>query len=392
MTTRSAFAALLSAILLSACDGGITEPSFLHFTSLSLTPVFGCGLDGQGRAYCWGTDNEAGQLGTGDNRPTTMPLQVKTGARFTQIATGRAHSCALGTDGRAWCWGDNTESQLGVVTADLDCDLLQSSGWTQDFGNDCSVVPVPVETQLRFTRIAASEYRTCGLTSAGTLWCWGSGPLGDSAYTASSEVPVRVAGSAKYATFAMGPYHACAADRDGLASCWGYNNAGTLGLGVAQSTTYYSGTPLRINSSAFVVALALGSTHTCALTGGHQVLCWGAGASGQRGDSTFTGTVHDPTFVKSTVEFSQVSAAGNSTCALERTTGAPWCWGENSSGTLGDGTTFDRSAPAKVLGGLSLTSLTMVALNYPYPTETCGVSGRDVYCWGTLPEPLTFGE
>lgn len=390
MRTRAALPAL-ALVLAAACDGTITEPSFMHLTSISMTAGYACGLDGGGRAYCWG-ENGVGQLGTGDNASSTSPIPAKTDLRFTQIFAGRTHVCALATDGRAVCWGGNASSQLGVTTVDLDCNLLQSNGWIQDFGNGCSVDPVPVQTGLRFTRLGVYDDASCGLTGSGQIWCWGSGLLGDSAGITESDTLVRVSAPARFTTFTVGNYHTCAADTEGLGWCWGNNYSGELGLGVAGSTITFSSTPVRINSSAFIKGFALGQLHTCAVTGGHDVLCWGAGASGQRGDSSTTATMHDPTFVKTDRKFTSLAAAGYGTCALEAGTGHAWCWGENSTGALGDGTTSDRSGPAPVLGGLMFKSIAMTANGYPYVTTTCGTSGDTMYCWGLLPQPLTFGE
>lgn len=383
---------VLVLVLAAGCDGSITGPSFLHLKALTLAPTFSCGIDGAGHTYCWGSDNGSGQLGTGDNAPSDMPLRVKSSVRFTQVVTGRSHACALSEEGRAFCWGDNSQSQLGVTAADLSCELLQPSGWTQDFGNACSTLPVPVETTLRFTKLGAADDRTCGLTSGGRLWCWGSGALGDSAGVSVSDTLVQVSLSAKLTTFALGQFHTCAADTDGLGWCWGGNANGSLGLGVVAGTIGLAGTPMRINSSAFLKAFAMGASHTCALTSAGEALCWGFGQSGQRGDSSTVATQQDPTFAKTARRFSAIVAASNSTCALERGTGTPYCWGENSGGSLGDGTTSDLVVPTRVLGDLTFSALAMRAAGYPYATTTCGVTADQVYCWGLLPQPLTFGE
>ena len=97
--------------------------------------------------------------------------------------------------------------------------------------------------------------------------------------------------------------------------------------------------------------------------------------------------------MKTVLRFTQVAAAGSSTCALEAGSGAAWCWGENSSGQLGDGTTFDRLTPAAVLGGLTFRRLVMgTDAWYGGTATTCGSSADRFYCWGLLPQPLTFEE
>jgi alpha-tubulin suppressor-like RCC1 family protein len=279
---------------------------------------------------------------------------------------------------------------LGAPTADLQCALLQPSGWIQDFGNNCSTIPVPVETSLRFTQIGATSEATCGLTSNGQLWCWGNGYLGDSAGVSASDTLVRVSASARFVTFAMSSTHTCAADDQGSGWCWGENGYGELGLGadVGGAGTF---TPARVNSMVLLKGFGLGAEHTCAVTRSGDLLCWGQGSSGQRGDSSTVAAQFDPTFVKSDRKFKAVVAAAFSTCALEAGSGSAWCWGENSSGSLGDGTTSDRLAPAPVLGGLRFDRLSMGPDGSSTPVN-CGVAAAGTYCWGLLPEPLTFGE
>ena len=395
MRTRTATTALASAFLLASCDGSITGPTYEHLATLSLAGGFACGVDTDGRAFCWGGSNYRGQLGDGSNAPRATPVRIKSSERFLQVTTGDTHACGLTTDDRVLCWGDNTQSQIGVTTTDLDCNLLQPNGWVQDFGNKCALVPVPVETVLKFVEIGAGGDRTCGRTSAGTIWCWGSSfaGLGDSALTVRSDSLIRVSSPAHFATLAVGQYRTCASDGTGQGYCWGHNGSGALGRGVAGGVTSNSLVPQPINSSAFIKRWALGQDHTCALTGGGDALCWGAGSSGQRGDSTTTATQPDPTFVTGGRKFARIAAAGASTCAIEAGTGAAWCWGENSDGRLGDGTTIDQVSPAKVLGGLTFEQLAMGnEFWYGGSVTTCGVSAGQVYCWGLLPQPLTFGE
>lgn len=394
MLARRASLAIVSVLLLVACDAGITGPTYEHLASLSLSGGFTCAVDMEGRAFCWGSDNHAGQLGNGTNAPSDAPMRVKTGARFLQVVTGGAHACGLTTQDRVLCWGDNSQSQLGVTTTDLDCTLLQSNGWTQDFGNDCSLVPVPVQTDLKFVELGASAEHTCGRTREGTLWCWGAAfvGLGDSAGTSRSDSLIRVAAPASFVSFGMGPYHTCASDAAGQGYCWGIDGEGELGLGAAGGVSSNTVVPRPINSSTFIKRWALGQNHTCALTGGGEAICWGYGSSGQRGDSTTNVVQRDPTFVATSRRFTRIAAGGASTCALEAGTGAAWCWGENSDGRLGDGSTTDRVSPTPVLGGLSFTRLAMWNGGYPSAGVTCGISADGTYCWGLLPQPLTFGE
>jgi len=87
--------------------------------------------------------------------------------------------------------------------------------------------------------------------------------------------------------------------------------------------------------------------HSCALTAAGEADCWGRNSYGQLGDGT---TTDRPMPVKSMRDFViAIHASGAHTCATS-TSGTPYCWGNNSDGQLGDGTTVDRSEPTPVSG------------------------------------------
>lgn len=88
----------------------------LKFFQLVTGPVHTCGVTPEGKAYCWGEDN-VGELGTGTrayaNQGSPFPSAVAGDLPFTQIVAGATHTCALEVGGRAFCWGDNRQSQVG---------------------------------------------------------------------------------------------------------------------------------------------------------------------------------------------------------------------------------------------------------------------------------------
>jgi alpha-tubulin suppressor-like RCC1 family protein len=148
------------------------------------------------------------------------------------------------------------------------------------------------------------------------------------------------------AQVATGADHTCAVKKDGTLWCWGNNSMTQLGEG----PTDFSPVPLQVTAlGATVAQVAAGNAHTCAVTQAGELYCWGANSAGQLGNGETGSVVWPPAKVAALGnDVTAVFAAPSFTCA--RTKDATlWCWGQNSFGQLGDGTTADRATPGKVL-------------------------------------------
>jgi alpha-tubulin suppressor-like RCC1 family protein len=184
------------------------------------------------------------------------------------------------------------------------------------------------------------------------------------------------AGCCPTTKLAVGSAHACAIVRAGEVRCWGGNSAGQLGDG----TTTDSATPVSVSGlSSGAVAVAAGLDHTCALTGAGTVLCWGNNTSGQLGDgSTVSQSV--PVAVVGLSDISAIGTGGSHSCAVSRA-GAVQCWGENEFGQLGDGmsgSTAANTMPRSVVG-LSSRALAIAG----GASHTCALTDQGtVQCWG----------
>lgn len=178
---------------------------------------------------------------------------------------------------------------------------------------------------------------------------------------------------------AAGTRHTCAVMAEGAVRCWGDNRLGQLGDG----TTIKRTGPVTVVGTAGTGALAgvtkvvAGTDFTCAIAQ-KRVYCWGANASGQLGNST-TVASSKPVLVKSFSAFEtavSISAGANHTCASVTGIGRVACWGDNSSGQLGDGTTTNRSFPVTV------TYQRFASTVFTGARHSCYSTGRDVRCWG----------
>jgi alpha-tubulin suppressor-like RCC1 family protein len=226
-----------------------------------------------GVVWCWGY-NAPGQLGDASTTDSNVPVQVSgLGSGAVAISAGSSYSCAVITGGTVKCWGDNGSGQLG-------------NGSTG--AGSSSLVDV-VGLGAGASAVSAGGGHTCAVTTASGLQCWGDngyGQLGNGSTGAGSSSPVGVTGlgaGAATAVAAGSSGHSCAVSTGGAISCWGHNANGQLGNG----TLTDSWTPVDVTGlGALASAVSAGDAQSCALTAGGAVRCWGANESGQLGDGT----------------------------------------------------------------------------------------------------------
>lgn len=72
-----------------------------------------CGIQMNGKLYCWG-DNEFGQIGDGTEEDDSLtPMQVGESTNWSSLAAGEYHTCAINLDQKLFCWGRNNKGQIG---------------------------------------------------------------------------------------------------------------------------------------------------------------------------------------------------------------------------------------------------------------------------------------
>src|SRR4030095_9819368 len=321
------------------------------FASITAGGAHTCAVTATGTAHCWGRD-ERGQLGVppplticlpdeGGFPCVLVPFPVAGGLSFAQLTAGDAHTCGLTSDGSAWCWGNNDYGQLG-----------DSSFTSRN-------APVAVSTGVKFASIEAGDAHTCGLTSGGAVWCWGrnsSGQLGDGTTTSRrTPVPVAMPPGVTFKQVAPGGTDfrdfTCALAPSGTTYCWGSNARGQLGRGTQDSNPHPQAQPVSGNLVFTVIDPGLGQ-RACGLTVAGAAYCWGGNSDGALGDGSTTDSFL-PLAVSGGLSFQKLATGGNEsiglTCGLT-TTAAAYCWGENDVGTVGDGSTSVRRTPVAVAG------------------------------------------
>jgi alpha-tubulin suppressor-like RCC1 family protein len=246
--------------------------------------------------------------------------------------------------------------------------------------------------------LSTGNTHTCAIVSespdvtvvGGKVACWGRnlfGQLGDGK-TRDSAIPVWVDRVEGATAIALGDSHSCAITSDSEIKCWGDNALSKLGAG---SELDQSVNPLLVLSVAQwgkPTKLAASTEHTCAVYGQGRVGCWGSNHYGQlgdgyQGDGLFS---NGPTLVlrevggvRSLVQnATQVAAGERFTCLLAA--GKVECWGDNSFGQLGEDPDLVSSRPvARPVPGLETIVVDQLVAT---ASHACARAGNDVYCWG----------
>ncbi|MBJ7382190.1 MAG: hypothetical protein JHC66_06325, partial [Acidimicrobiia bacterium] len=307
-----------------------------------------CALLNDGRVKCWGR-NDSGQTNSypGDSwAPTFVKVPSGTAApdvpleNVKAIAAGYNHTCALKNDGGVSCWGKNNKGQLGRGYTDPSNTV--SRVWS---GSSFDSPPLK-----NVVAISAAGDHTCALLSDTSVKCWGDGGYGalGNGESKDSSLPVSVHKSltdernlVDVASLAVGPVHTCILNTSGKASCWGSNVWGQLGNNPLAGTTAFSlkKAPVEVDSDDEFSNIATSSFTTCAiLKSTKAVQCWGLNYSGQVGDGTVINR-QQPVNVEGDGNYNVELALGKAFSCSLASTQAIRCWGDNSEGQLGNGTT-----------------------------------------------------
>jgi alpha-tubulin suppressor-like RCC1 family protein len=394
----SRFLALTSLLFMLGCDGLLTEPesveppSFakggnkgkpdggdtedpIKFTLIeagttNLAGGHSCGLDVDGRAYCWGANSNF-ELGLGGKKRggKTTPSAVTGGHVFHSLSVGMNHTCGIedvggGESGPVLCWGWNDWggiSMLGDGTTRARSEPTYTSLGTQ-----------------HFIMVEAADFHSCAIadpgdgTDSGVIYCWGINANGEfgTGDTQPSSVPIIAAGGMEFKAIGLASGTACGVAPDGAAWCWGRNEHGGLGNGTIGVPSL---TPVPVSGGLVFQNIVVNSRGVCGLTVSNEIYCWGAEAGLPSGANQLVPTA----LPVESIPDAQFAFLAANFCAIG-TSGQAYCWGSNQSGQLGDGT----------FGGESITPVPVGAPGTFWTVDggddhTCGVGSDGIgYCWG----------
>jgi alpha-tubulin suppressor-like RCC1 family protein len=360
--------ALAIATALAACSGGPAAPAappaaeaphVARVVSAAVGGAHVCAALDDGALYCWGR-NDHGQLGTGDRVDRLTPTRVASVSGVTQVAAGVSNTCVATRTGQALCWGANGNYQIGNG---------RGGPYSEDILTPAVLAGVDHAVALDIT------IDSCAVLTSGQLVCWG-GPV-------HAPRSVAHAGAEVIASSSGGAFR-CVLHRDGTVACMGSNLAGELGDGTDRDHMIFRVVP----GIEHAVAIAAASTGICALIDGGGVTCWGWGTrapqvvdgmssvvaigavngvrcAAARDGRTYcwgtaerglipgsTGTVPQPVVVPGLEHVASFANAGaehfvSTFCAVHED-GHLLCWGSNTRGELGTGTTSEVGTPVRI--------------------------------------------
>ncbi len=296
-----------------------------------------CAISDIDLLWCWGW-NGSGQLATG-NLGNSDAVRVKKNASQTldavsAVSLGTEHTCAIVAT-TVYCWGNSLYGETGLGT--IGTKTMYATTVTNANGSLFTGV----------SEISAGSRHTCALKS-GNVWCWGldlQGQLGDDFKRANQQHPVQVVKEdgtvlSNITHISGGGWHTCALAANSEVWCWGYNEFGQVGDGTTLEGTIGSYTHPVGRSRANKVLMSPGTP----LTGA-----------------------------------TDIAASGYSSCAI--ISRSVWCWGRNNTGQLGDGTTIDQLYPVQAImtNGTPLANVDSLSSNYQH---TCAIINQKALCWG----------
>lgn len=395
-----------------------------NITAVSCGGSYSCALLSNGSLRCWG-DNSYGQLGRSFGSATYLAVPPAVDIPLFNVSTfstGYRHACAIVKNGSVYCWGSNSNAQLGcgskcsissnyvtpvgplsilgaiairastyyhtcavvhTIPHALSCFGDGLEGQLGDGRSDNSNVPTdPISLGGLIEEVEAGEYHTCALLRNGSVYCFGANNYGQLGYgdttARSAPAPIAVPVGATVRNITTGDLITCALLTNYTVMCWGLNSDGQLGYG--DTTTRYSPSG-QLQISGPVQQVVAGSSHACALLFNGSVTCWGDGSAGQLGyGSTVTGLSSPGPWVATSATVTRLSSGDNHVCALLSSANLQ-CWGYNNAGQLGIGDQITRYLPASVVSFSDEVSVIAVTTAGSYTCAT--LDDGTVKCFGT---------
>ncbi|MDA8690602.1 putative Ig domain-containing protein, partial [Euryarchaeota archaeon] len=373
---------------------GLSPNNFGH-ENLLLNSNGACSITSLG-LQCWG-----GQFSSDSLMMTDLE------SKMMDVSLSSTNSCAVELNGKVLCLGENTYGQIsGSYNPNYssqfregDFDSVGSVTQVATTSNQICILEklknvfcqgernysITAQSFGTITALDSGEAHFCVLTTVSNLYCWGNnqfsaiGTSQSTSLTTYVQTPslISVGIDKTVLDFDAGERHTCAVRNDSKVSCWGTGTSGQIGDGY--TATHSSPQQVDSPSWASYTKVTAGFAHTCALLDDGGVMCWGNNTYGQLGDGTTNDSLipTNVTVIPSSLNVVDVVAGDGGTCVVDDRAGV-WCWGDNSNGKLGLNSTIQTAAQIEplhfsessaLMGVLSFGSLTGAPLTLQSATS-----------------------
>ena len=262
-----------------------------------------CGITVAGELKCWGTNNSG--IGNGFYSRST-PALIDSGTSYQKVSIGANNNvCATTSTNALKCWGPNHHGQVGDLTTTT------------------RLTPTLIHSGTLYKDISIVAASTCALTIEGVVKCWGanvSGTLGNGT-TISSLSAVIADSGVNYNSLTKsgaGTSTLCGITTNGSLKCWGSNGYGQVGDTTSTSKT----SPTLIDGSEKYSYVSNGNSSSCGVKTNGEIKCWGNGNSKILG-SDYYGYLLTPSLVTSPLTFSNLPTGNSSNTLLDITLSSP---------------------------------------------------------------------
>jgi len=280
--------------------------------------------------WCWG-NNTNGQMGDGSYSNKSSPTAVSVTNQWSDISVGLNHSCAIDIRKNLWCWGDVVDGPDFITVAE----------------------PSMIDPEILWQTVYTGWDSTCAISNNKNknFSCWG-GSLklpNSKSFDEFNVIPHAQSVTERY--FDSSSSHSCLIDDKKKLWCWGTNKFGQLGRGFAVDDSSINFDAEMISGEWINISVNRGASsddngHSCGIKQDKSLWCWGANQVGQLG----LGDAQDiwlPQNVASDTRWKEVALGKNHSCGIQ-TDNSLWCWGSNGFGQLGIPSVDIISTPMRV--------------------------------------------
>jgi len=299
----NAACALIPCMTGSDCPSGTCTNGFCagFVKDVDVNQYRSCAVFIDGRVKCWGNSAGLGLNTTnvGDNvneMGANLPfLPMGTGRIVKEVACGYRFQCALTTAGQVVCWGYNDYEQLGRSDQ-------QVPDTYAELGDN--LVAVNLGTGRTAVQLASGGLHSCAILDNGTVKCWGYNAYGQLGYgdtvnrgwspsEMGDNLPAVDLGTGRTAlAISAEEYSVCVLLDNGSVKCWGTNDYGQLGQGDKITRGDNPGEmgdnlpAINLGTGKTAVQISLGRGHACARLNDQTLKCWGNNTYGALGLGT----------------------------------------------------------------------------------------------------------